>query len=150
MEIGCTTYAVDTGSRDVIFHPKVYFSRNAGEARVIIGSANFTTGGLSSNIEASLRMNMDITEPENATFIADLEAKIDDMIAGYPEHVFRVTDNGMVEGLLDSGRVVDESERPAPTASGSSRRRDLDTVPRMNLHTASITRRRPAPFPREC
>ena len=148
LEIGCTTYAVDTGSRDVLFHPKVYFSRNAGEARVIIGSANFTAGGLSSNIEASLSMKMELTEPETATFVADLEAKIDEMIAGYPRHVMRVTDNGMVEGLLDSGRLVDESERPAPSAAGSSRRRDLDTVPRMNLHTASIIRRRPAPFPR--
>ena len=148
MEIGCTTYAVDTGSRDVLFHPKIYFSRNVGTARLIIGSSNLTTGGLNSNIEASLRMEMELAESENATFVEDLEAKIDDMIAGYPNHVFQVVDNAMVEGFLDSGRVVDESERPAPTAPGSSRRRDLDTVPRMNLHTRPIIRRRPAPFPR--
>ena len=148
LEIGCTTYAVDTGSRDVIFHPKVYFSRNLGEARLVIGSANLTTGGLNSNIEASLRMEMEMGVPENMTFVADLEAKIDDMIAGYPSHVFQVIDDAMVERLLDSGRVIDESERPAPATSGSSRRRDLDTVPRMNLNTTPIVRRRPAPFPR--
>ena len=148
LEIGCITYAVDTGSRDVLFHPKVYFSRNPDEARLVIGSANFTTGGLNSNIEASLRMEIELDEPGNATFVADLEAKIDGMIAEYPRHVFRVTDNAMVERLLDSGRVVDESERPAPTTPGSSRSRDLDTVPRMNLHSRPLTRRRPAPFPR--
>lgn len=45
LEIGCTTYAVDTGSRNVIFHPKIYFSRNDNEARLIVGSANLTIGG---------------------------------------------------------------------------------------------------------
>ena len=54
----------------------------------------------------------------------------------------------MVEDLLDSGRVIDESERAAPTAPGSSRSRDLDTVPRMNLNVTSIPRQRRAPFKR--
>ena len=58
LEIGCTTYVVDTGSRAVLFHPKVYVSRNADEARLVVGSANLTYGGLNSNIEASLYMEM--------------------------------------------------------------------------------------------
>ena len=148
LDIGCTTYVVDTGSRDVLFHPKVYVSRNAGEARLVVGSANLTVGGLNSNIEASLYMEMELDKTGNASLIADLEAKIDGMIAEYPEHIFQVVDNAMVDGLLDSGRVVDESIRPAPTTSGSSRRRDLDTIPRMNLKTRRIARHRSEPLPR--
>ena len=148
LAIGCTTYVVDTGSRDVLFHPKVYVSRNAGEARLIVGSANLTVGGLNSNIEASLYMEMELTETENASLIADLEAKIDGMIAEYPEHIFQIMDDAMVESLLDSGRVVDESIRPAPTTAGSSRSRDLDTIPRMKLKTRPIARHRSEPLPR--
>ena len=149
LELGCTTYVVDTGSHDVLFHPKVYVSRNISEARLMVGSANLTVGGLNSNIEASLFMEMDLAEAKNASLIEDIEAKIDGMIAEYPEHIFQVVDNAMIESLLVSGRVVDERTRPANTASGSSTNRDLDTVPRMNLHTWPITRHRSAPFPRE-
>ena len=137
LEIGCTTYVVDTGSRDVLFHPKVYVSRNAGAARLIVGSANLTVGGLNSNIEASVFMELDLAETEDASLIADLEAKLDGMITEYPENIFQVVDNAMVENLLDSGRVVDESVRRAPTTSDSSVRRDLDKIPRMNLHTGA-------------
>ena len=143
LEFGCTTYVVDTGSRDVLFHPKVYVSRNAGEARLIVGSANLTVGGLNSNIEASLCIDMDLAEAENASLIADLEAKIDGMIDEYPLHVFRVVDDAMVESLFDSGRAVDESIRQAPTTTGSSRGSELVTVPRMNLKTRRIARHRP-------
>ena len=149
LEIGCTIYVVDTGSRNVLFHPKVYVARNAGEARLLIGSANLTVGGLNSNIEASLFMEMELAETRNAALISDLEAKIDGMIAEYPENIFQVVDNAMVENLLDSGRVVDESIRTAPKTSGSSRNRDLDTVATMNLHTRPIARHRSEPFPRE-
>ena len=146
LDMGCTTYVVDTGSRHVLFHPKVYVSRNADEARLIVGSANLTVGGLNSNIEASLLMEMELAQTENASLITDLEAKIDGMIAEYPEHIFQVIDDTMVESLLDSGRVVDESVRQAPTTSGSSRSRDLDTIPRMKLKTRPIARHRSEPL----
>ncbi len=146
LDIGCTTYIVDTGSRDVLFHPKVYLSRNAEVARLIVGSANLTNGGLSSNIEASVYLEKDLCNSVNASLIASLESKIDRMIVEYPEHVFRVTDNTMVQSLLDSGRVVDESVRAAPTAAGSSISRDLDSVPKMNLKTRPIARHRSTPM----
>ena len=147
LEIGCTTYVVDTGSRYVLFHPKVYVSRSASEARLIVGSANLTVGGLNSNIEASLCMQLGLAKTGNASFVADIEAKIDGMIAEYPQHIFQVVNNEMIESLLVSGRVVDESRRPPPTTSGSSRRRELDTIPRMNLKTRPKTRHRSEPFP---
>ena len=149
LAIGCTTYVVDTGSRDVLFHPKIYVSRNAGEARLIVGSANLTVGGLNSNIEASLYMEMELTNIENASLVAGFEAKLDGMIAEYPEHIFQILDDAMVESLLDSGRVVDESIRPPPTTSGSSKNRELDTIPRMKLKTRPIAQHRSEPLPRE-
>lgn len=147
LELGCSTYAVDTGSRTVIFHPKIYFSRNNNEARLIVGSANLTIGGLNSNIEASLLLTMELNEPDNAALVAELEGNIDGMIAEYDEHVFLVSDNGLIQQLLDSGRVVDESVVPAPTPAGSSRNRDLDMISRMKLKTGKIARPRVERFP---
>jgi HKD family nuclease len=42
---GLTLYAVDTGSRHVVFHPKLYLVRGKTAAKVIVGSANLTLGG---------------------------------------------------------------------------------------------------------
>lgn len=148
LELGCLTYVVDTGSRNILFHPKVYFSRNSNEARIIVGSANLTHGGLTSNIEASLFMAIDLDNPEDASLAGGLESKIDNMIAEYGEHVFSVTDNTVIERLLDSGRVIDESIIPGPVTSGSSEWRDLDAVPKINLKTRRIVRPRIEQFPR--
>ena len=147
LEIGCSTYAVDTGSRIVIFHPKIYFSRNNNEARLIVGSANLSIGGLNSNIEASLLLTMELADPDNAALVTELEGKIDGMIAEYDEHVFPVPDDELIQQLLDSGRVVDESLIRAPTPAGSSRNRDLDTISRMKLKTRRIARPRVERFP---
>jgi len=140
IECGCNTIVVDTGSRNVIFHPKIYFSKNATEARLVLGSANLTIGGLSSNIEASVIMTLDLGNENDAELAADVEAKISGMIADYPDHVFSVADEAEVALLLEAGRVVDESIVPAPTPGGSSGNRDLDTIPKMKLKTPFLRR----------
>ena len=147
LEIGCRTYAVDTGSRMIFFHPKVYLSRNANEARLIVGSANLTHGGLNSNIEASILFKVARDEPEWMSLVMEMERKIDGMIAEYPEHVFVIPDDAAIERLLVSGRVVDESIVPGPATSGSSRRPDIDTVSRMPLKIKSVARPRIERFP---
>lgn len=147
LEFGCTALAVDTGSRNVIFHPKIYFSRNATAARLVLGSANLTIGGLNSNIEASVVMTLDLGVKDDADFVADILANIAGMRADYPEHVFTVADAAAVAVLLEAGRVVDESIVAAPTPGGSSGNRDLDTIPKMKLKTQPIKRPAMPPAP---
>ena len=139
LELGCSTYVVDTGSRQLVFHPKIYMSRNASEARLLVGSANLTIGGLISNIEASILLTLDPNQSDDEDFIARLEDQIDAMISEFPENVLQIFDYAAIEDLLASGRVIDESIDQGPTTSGSSRRRNLDTVPKMNLNTRLIT-----------
>lgn len=140
LEFGCTVLAVDTGSRNVIFHPKIYFARNATTARLVLGSANLTIGGLNSNIEASVTMTLDLGMKDDADFVADILAKIAGMRADYPEHVFSIADAAAVAALLEAGRVIDESIVAAPTPGGSSGNRDLDTIPKMKLKTQPVKR----------
>ncbi len=142
IEFGCTVLVVDTGSRNVIFHPKIYYSQSATTARIVLGSANLTIGGLNSNIEASVVMALDLGTKDDADLVADIQSKIAGMRADYPEHVFQVADADAVASLLEAGRVVDESIVAAPTPGGSSGNRDLDTIPKMKLKTQPI--RRPA------
>ena len=83
-------------------------------------------------------MTLDFGNHDDAALIRDLESKIDGMIEEYNQHVLPVSNNAIIENLLDSGRVVDESVIVGPTTSGSSRGRDLDTIPRINLKTRRI------------
>ena len=133
VECGCKTYAVDTGSRGVVFHPKIYLSKNDDEARLVLGSANLTVGGLNSNIEASLKVVADLSTADDAALVADLEAKIDGMVAEFPDHVVEINTVDEIKSLLAAGRLIDESMKPAPSPGGSSGNRGLDAVPRMKL-----------------
>ena len=56
-------YVVDTGSRQILFHPKLYLVRGATRARLVIGSANLTLGGLNNNIEAGMLLDFDLAAP---------------------------------------------------------------------------------------
>lgn len=138
VESGCTTFAVDTGSRSVLFHPKVYLGRNKNEARVVLGSANLTVGGMNSNIEASITMVLDLANKEDAELAADFEGKIDAMIADFPAHVFQISTKEAVLSLLAAGRLVDEKLTKPPSPGGSSKNRDLDSVPVIELKKKKI------------
>ena len=138
MECGCKTYAVDTGSKSVVFHPKIYFGRNAKKAQLVLGSANLTVGGLNSNIEAGLKIEIDLNIPKDAAFVADLEAKIIGMVTEFPDHVFEVSSDDMVKELFNTGLLVDESVTPIPSPSGPYRNRNPDLVPKMKLKKKTL------------
>ena len=149
LDLGCLTYVVDTGSRRLLFHPKVYFSRNATEARVIVGSANLTYGGLNSNIEASIVLSLSLSDTDDAAFVQSLEDKFDSMTVDYSDNVISLTDRVEIDRLLDAGRVVDETKIRRPVTSGRSRRADLDSIPRIRLMTSTVAVPRIAEYSRE-
>lgn len=56
------------------FHPKLYYFRTGDEAEAIIGSSNFTSGGLGVNVEA----NVHIKGPRKAQVFREIEAALND------------------------------------------------------------------------
>ncbi len=126
-------FVVDTGSRYRIFHPKIYLARSAATAHLLVGSANLTTGGLWNNIEASLKIAVDLRKSDGRAAVENLEAHFRALPVDYPQHVLRVTTDAEIDTMLDAGRVVDETvaDRPEPKARGGNR--GADTVPRMLL-----------------
>jgi HKD family nuclease len=142
--IGCTVFAVDTGSRSPIFHPKLYFGHGDKCAELIVGSANLTMGGLNSNIEASLYQKLELTAADDAQLSTQIITQFDAMVADYPEHVIKIENKDQIDDLLKTGRVIDEGGMQRPSASASSASREGDVLGRMKLKTKPIRRPRAA------
>lgn len=57
------TARVMDASGHATFHPKVYLFLSAGSASIIIGSANYTNGGLAKNVEACVLLEGPLDDP---------------------------------------------------------------------------------------
>jgi HKD family nuclease len=126
-------YAVDTGSRNTLFHPKVYFAANANQATVIIGSANLTFGGLHNNIEVSARVKLDFANASDKKFSDDVTNAFAEMLKKHPQHVFLIKDEKHADELFESGRLADETLIPAPSTTSGVTKGERDDLPRMKL-----------------
>ncbi len=47
------------------FHPKIYLFKSTTAADIVVGSGNLAEGGLFSNYEASLRLELNLAEPRH-------------------------------------------------------------------------------------
>jgi hypothetical protein len=137
-ELGLELYTVDTGSRNVIFHPKLYLVRNPDHARVIVGSANLTLGGLNNNIEAGMLLGFDLGDSDDKAVVDGIENQLAVLPTEYPGHVVRVTTTAQLDALLTSGRLVDEMALPPPHPSTAARSGAGDTVTRIQLKVAPL------------
>ncbi|MDE0077827.1 MAG: phospholipase D family protein [Caldilineaceae bacterium] len=133
IQLGCQTYVANTNLPKAMFHSKMYFSRSASEARLLIGSANLTKSGLFYNIEASVFMTMYMDDAEDKNFTSDFEGRIDNMIAEYKDNILQISNDSEVEGLLESGLVIDEEKGSDLAMSDSLEKPISDTMPQMKL-----------------
>lgn len=149
LHLGVRVHAVDTGSRETIFHPKLYLVVDDGkQAGLIIGSANLTHQGLHNNIEASTQIMLDLHDANERAFVEGTLQAFDDMLQSHPRHVFQIRTNAEAHALFESGRLTDETVIPAPTAVSTVRSGDRDTLPRMRLnHVVRARLGRPARRP---
>ncbi|HDR8952686.1 phospholipase D family protein [Burkholderia vietnamiensis] len=133
IKLGACVYAVDTGSRTTIFHPKLYMARNGSHACAIIGSANLTTGGLQRNIEASTTVSLDLSNASDAEFVGSTFDSFSHLPKDYPDHVFKVTSLKEAEKLFVAGRLADETIVPAPATLSVIQGGDPDELSPMPL-----------------
>lgn len=108
---GIDVYAVDTGARHVIFHPKLYLASNDVKATLIVGSANMTTGGMRRNIEASYVVGLILADEEDLKIFHEVTNLFSNLTTRFPKHVFKIADSAHAGELLKSGRLADESVR---------------------------------------
>lgn len=138
---GSSLYTVDTGSRNVVFHPKLYLVRGKARARLIVGSANLTLGGLNNNIEAGMMLDFDLTDAADKVVVDGIQSSLAALPAEYPAHVVKVGAVAELDAMLASGRLVDEMAIPPPRPSTSAGGAGgSDTTPRIKLKVAPLRR----------
>lgn len=138
--IGNRLYVFDTGTRYILFHPKLYLAVGNLVGKLIIGSANLTLGGLSNNVEASVIADFDITVEEDKRVIDEISEVMTGLPDEYPAHVTQIRSDKQIEELLTSGRIVDENQLPPVTPANLAPDLNADTIPPIKLKVP--TRRR--------
>jgi HKD family nuclease len=110
------------------FHPKVYLFKNSEEALTIIGSGNWTQGGLFTNYEgtAAVLLRRDISE--DAAALGSLETTLDSWSQEQAGLCHRLTDDLMVQ-LVQSGYVASEAEINEKAATLARHTALSDNVP---------------------
>jgi HKD family nuclease len=99
LKLGVRLFVVDTGSRSVLFHPKLYLVRGTTQARIVIGSANLTIGGLNNNIEASVALDLDLTKADEKALIDSIENEFDILAKDDPDHIISITSTEELDAL---------------------------------------------------
>jgi len=127
-------YAIDTATRQSIYHPKLYVVANDAHARVIVGSANLTFGGMYNNIEISTLMELDCANEDDAAFLGDAKKAFESLINDYPDHVFKIRDTAHAEELFTQGRLADETVIPPPSTGSTIKKGSRDSLDPMNLN----------------
>lgn len=117
LDLGLEVWLVDTGSAQLLYHPKLYYAHSGTAARVLIGSANLTSGGLNSNIEASVYMALDRTLADDEAVVADLLSVFDELTIAYPANVIRLDPATDLDTLLADPRLADERIATRPVGS---------------------------------
>lgn len=144
LAMGVSLFAVDTGSRTLLFHPKMYHVRGDKIAQLTVGSANLTLGGLNNNIEASLLLDLDLDDEDDRKLVDELENSFDGLAGEYPENVFQINDEAAIDELLDAGRLIDETATSPPRSPTRAKAGSTDPTPRMKLHPKPV-RGKPKP-----
>jgi HKD family nuclease len=144
LALGVKLYVVDTGSYRLVFHPKIYMTTAPDEARLVIGSANFTAGGLRGNIEGGVALDLDRKNAADEALRKSIADEFATLPGKFPKHVLHITKNSELLALEKEGRLLDESavEPPHPitvakTTSGDKLERIklLTTLPKKALTT---------------
>ena len=140
LDLGASLFVVDTGSRGVLFHPKLYLVRGATQARINIGSANLTIGGLNNNIEAGVSIDLDLTIADELALVDEIEKEFDALVAAYPLHVLAVTKSAELDALQASGRLIDEMATAPPRPVSAATSPTGDILPRIKLKVIPLRR----------
>ena len=147
LETGLTLQTVDTGARGTLFHPKIYLARNAHHARLIIGSANLTLGGMNNNIEAGLVLHCDLADGADKALVNSIENQFDAILTTFPDHIQHIHTAAELDEMQRQGRVIDEF-LAVPSRSGSAAKStSSDGLKRIRLAVQPLapTFRRPRP-----
>lgn len=118
---GAGIFVYGNGSSST-FHPKVYLFRNNQAAHLVVGSGNFTEGGLYTNYEASVLLKLDLSVPADQEILDAVTESLDIWSTSAEGECF-LLDAALLERLAAAQKLPDErvaraEERMVREASG--------------------------------
>jgi HKD family nuclease len=110
------------------FHPKLYVVEAAGRARVVVGSGNLTEGGLATNYELALQLDVDLRDASDSRVLRDLRNWFDLRWANR-DASRKLTASAIARLLGDpTVVVVPEAALPPPPAAGRRQPRSTGSL----------------------
>lgn len=138
LAVGINPYLVDTGTSSYIYHPKFFVACSNTEARVIIGSANATSGGFYKNIEASALVYLNLNSEEDLKFLQKILDSVQTLKTLYPKNVIHIDSQKEADQIFNEGRLIDERLIKKSVSSFIKNSIKIESVPRMLLKDYKI------------
>jgi len=91
------------------FHPKVYIFSNELQAAVVVGSGNLTEGGLYTNYEAAIVLNLEFSRPDDRILFSQINRSINEWHNVTCGFSLRVTPE-LIEELNRNRYIVNEAQ----------------------------------------
>lgn len=101
------------------YHPKTYLFSNHENASLIIGSGNLTEGGLFSNYEISLQVELNLNSEEDKKFFLSVQEALDSW-SSHQDGLCLKLNRPLLAQLKDEGLVMPESFGQTDEGNSSS------------------------------
>lgn len=125
------------------FHPKVYLFSNATNAECLIGSGNLTEGGLYTNYEAFVHLQLDRSNPGDQDFLTRIEELLEDWTNPATGTSLKLTP-ALIRDLADAGYLPTEAQIRQATDEAKSRIKGTAALAQAKKLFASV-KIKPAP-----
>ena len=137
IDLGVSTYLVDTGIGTIVYHPKLYLFEYSDCYKIMTGSANLTGGGLNSNIEISSICECAKDEPAITRILENMIA----LPAKYAGNVFEIKTKKEAFLYFKRGLLTDERFTAASSGNAINHsKKYTDHVPRIKLKNKKISK----------
>lgn len=123
------------------FHPKLYLFEGSQNAELILGSGNFTAGGLFKNYEAGLHLALRETTESDKAVLDDVRGRLSEWTTPDGSIVHRLTAE-FLDDLLREGYVLREVEERERRARQRAEARRSNAPPRSLFGSLAVP---PAP-----
>lgn len=101
------------------FHPKIYLFKSINRAEVVIGSGNLTQGGLFTNYEAGLQVELDLNSVADRELLKDIERALDAWSDSKSGTLMDLNDENL-DSLIRADLVLKEIEMPRASIGENS------------------------------
>ena len=93
------------------FHPKVFLFKSADRAELVVGSGNLTEGGLYTNYEAGLQVDLDLSLAADREALQEIEGALDAWTDTQSGTSIELNDASL-DSLVQAGLVLNEADMP--------------------------------------